>query len=260
MGVAAFLSEWDRIAPGVYEALAEQGGEGYLLERVAAYRRAALALVRHAGSSQEPSRRKLAGMLLSYLPQESDAILNEMLDAEKLRVARAPDHAVAVPVAQSVVEDLVHAASRWCRDPASRPAALSFLRRIVEETVSGAAYWSTSTDAMISICRWDPRNARPLLERFAEMVEGYSRLGRLRLRLAGKPAVRHYRRNLSQERTHAQGLLRGERGTVTLIDTLLTEWDSTARAAVLDEEPLAVVARLLDLCAAADEELRAAEA
>lgn len=259
MSVAAFLSEWDRIALGVYETLAKQGGEGYLLEKVAAYPRAALALVRHAGDSQEHSRRKLAGLVLIYLPQESDAILNGMLNAEKRRVAQAPDDAMAGPVAQAIVEHLVYAASRWCRDPASRPAALAFLRRIVEETVSGAGYWNTSSYAMTSICRWDAENARPLLERFAEMVEAHSFLGRLRLRLAGKSAVRHYRHGLSRERAFARQLLEGKRGAVNLIDSLLAEWESATRAAVLDEESLAVVTRLLDLCTRAEEELQAAE-
>jgi hypothetical protein len=122
---------------------------------------------------------------------------------------------------QSVVEDIVFAATRWARDPGLRPAGLALLRSIVQRTIAGE-YWNTASYALTTLCRHADPEAPELLRRFRAF--------------AGGPAPSHPSKpSLTQERSFADNLLAGNPGTLLAIEGVLDGKDEAASAKLDDE-------------------------
>lgn len=242
------VTTWDAELGERVEELARDGNEAAVLEPLARHRAASLVMIQHLRASDRLLQRKLAPVLAGYLARRAPAsLLDDLFEAEARRCAdprragRGPggdarDEAVNRKLeqvaerrdvagyfdAQSVVEDIVQAAARWCRDAERRKAGVSLLRKVVERTLEGE-YWNSSSAAMRGLacdCRED---SRELLSRFATLP------GRAAAAEPSRPA-------LVQERNVARELLTGKcaassgsSGGGAVSGDPLAAWDPRAR-------------------------------
>jgi hypothetical protein len=127
--------------------LHRDGLEGAILKPLAQYHGASMYLVQRIRTSDDYTQRKIAVTIVGFLgPVAPVEILDELFEAESVR-DRAPRNDGERFETQSVVEDIVFAATRWCRHGERRDAGIALLRQIVERTLS-SEYWNTSSYAM----------------------------------------------------------------------------------------------------------------
>lgn len=232
MSETDFLRLWDEeLAEWCSTQLMKDGVEGALLGRLSEYPVAASRLVRHDAAADDYTRRKLAAVVAGYCRTLPATVLNELLESEAERDRKASDMMERL-YCQSVVEDIVFAASRWCRPKGqdasallSTPqpprdentaAGLAVLSKIVERTVSGES-WNTASYAMTTLCRSQAPNAEQLLAGFHAFANG-------------SPPEHPSKPSLQQERSFADGLMAKKKATLDAIESLLNEKDEAAAA------------------------------
>lgn len=228
MGREEFLKTWDRqLADWCADDLMPDGREAALLAPLAAFKWAAAALVEHASESQDYRRRKAAAILAGFIKDGPQRLLDDLFERESERNAIAPPETMEPLYCQSVVEDVVLAGARWCRQPAFRPAALEVLRKVVERTIIGE-YWSTASYAMATLCRWGDPGAADLLNTFAEFARG-------------APPTHPTNPTFGTEREFARGLLAGNPEALEAVEAILQRQEAVGEALQFNAETQAAV-------------------
>lgn len=228
MGEREFLDEWDRqLAEWCADDLMRDGIEAALLVPLAAHKWAAVRLVEHASASEDYRRRKLAAILAGFIQEPPGGLLDELFERESERGALASPDTLEPLYCQSVVEDVVLAAARWCRSQASRPAGLALLRKVVERTLIGE-YWSTASYAMATLCRYEDPRAAGLLRSFAEFA-------------SSSPPAHPSKPSLGTEREFARGLLAGRREALDAVELVLDRQAAAAETVRFDPQTRAAV-------------------
>jgi hypothetical protein len=234
---ARFLQLWEeQLARWCVDDLMPSGHEGALLQPLAATPRAAERLVRRAGLSDDHRQRKAAAILAGLLaPPVAGDLLDELFERESERGAAAPPEGLEPHYSQSVVEDLVLSASRWCRRPEQREPALALLRKVVERTLMGE-YWSSAAYALATLCRHDTPDAPALLRQFAAFAEH-------------APPDHPVRPTLATERRFVDAL-RGGGDALGAVEDMLERQDALAAEVMFEPETEALVDRWLALARA----------
>ncbi len=213
MDTAVLLERWDALSNWLWDALGREGLEGAVFQLLGKETAGAECLIRHAAGFPEHQQRKLAASLAGFLVQPTTNILGELLERETARDQAATRFADRL-YSQSVVENIVFSASRWCRRAALRPAGLAVLRRVVEQTLAGQ-YWNTSAYAITTLCRYDLDGSAALLRAF----HAYAHTATLE-----HPATT----TLEQEQATTTALLAGDPQALTTIDDAITHLDAAA--------------------------------
>lgn len=158
-----------RVVP-VAALLHKAGYSHYVFSRLVDYPAELRVFAQALTVDEDPYARKLAAYSLGY---RMDAVLDDFLlvyEAE-LERERTGDFMEQFN-AQSTVEDLVFSAVRLVRDGRRPEAGLSFLERVVSDTVSEEHYWNSSNYAMASLLHTDAEQYGPLFEAWSEFVDG----------------------------------------------------------------------------------------
>jgi hypothetical protein len=162
---------WDRVIGAWVGDLCRDGLEAAILKPLAQHRSASMHLVDRMRGSDNVAERKIAATIVGFLGVHAPAgLLDELFEAESAR-DRATQNDGERLETQSVVEDIVFAATRWCRNSERKDAGLAVLRKVVEHTLTGE-YWNTSGYAMMGLARHAPAETRDLLVRFTEYANG----------------------------------------------------------------------------------------
>jgi hypothetical protein len=210
-----------------------------VLEPLGRFPQAASTIVRSESGSDEFKRRKVAAALAGWIKVPAASLLDDLFRNEALRDQGCPPGDLRRLEAQSVVEDIVFAATRWARDPALRPAGLALLRTIVQRTIAGE-YWNTASYALTTLCRYSDPEAAELLRRFRAFAAG--------------PAPAHPSKpSLTQERSFADNLLAGNPRTMLAIEGVLDGKDEAA-SAKLDSQAAAAIDALCEAARQFDRE------
>jgi hypothetical protein len=229
------LEAWEQPYGAWAEDLMDEGREAVLLKPLADHPDAALAVIEHIRERDSHKQRKLAASLAGHLGARAPAdLLSALFRAERAR-DEGSDDALERLTIQSVVEDLVFAATRWCASDATRAHGIALLTTIVDDTV-GKRYWNTASYAMATLLRHDAAWARPLLVSFAELA-------------AGSPPDHPSRPSLTQEREFAARLAQGDPGCLRSVESHLEKCDAAAERAGADPETKQLVARFLEVAA-----------
>jgi hypothetical protein len=175
MSEREFLRRWE----GSFESLvtltmqsAQQ--ELAVLRPLSAYPKASLLVIERLASSDESNGRSVAATLAGLLgPAAPTDLLERLFDAECARISNGHDPFKIIG-AQTVVEAIVFAAARWCRDEGSRASGLALCRKVVERTIDhvDGEYWSAAPYAMVTLVRHVAPDADALLARFAAFADG----------------------------------------------------------------------------------------
>lgn len=201
------LEAWEQSYGGWAEDLMDDGYEGLLLKPLAGHPDAALALIEHVKCWNNHKQRKIAATIAGYLgPKAPGSLLDELFEAERNRDAATDDMFERLNV-QSVVEDVVFAATRWCRHNETRSQGIAILKRVVEDTLSGT-YWNTASYAMATLLFHGAPGSELLLSGFAAFA-------------SGKSPDHPSRPSLDQEREFASKLIEGDKGCIASIETHL---------------------------------------
>lgn len=167
MGETEFLRVWDeQLARFCVDDLMPAGQEAALLQPLASVPAAAERLVRRAGLCDDHRQRRAAAILAGFARVRSPDLLDELFERESERAAAAPADSLEPLYSQAVVEDVVLAATRWCRSAEKREPALALLRKVVERTLVGE-YWSAAPYALTTLLRHDAPGSDLLLQAFA---------------------------------------------------------------------------------------------
>lgn len=214
------LEMWDDLCAMVGDELMPAGLEGAVLEPLGAIA-SAHGLIDHSFSSDNFNDRKVAATLAGHLERPEPDLLARLFSHESARDRElAPDDIKRLEC-QSVVEDIVFAAARWCRRPELRDAAESLLKQVVSETVRGN-YWNTASYAMAVLCYHQSPGSKELLEQFERFC----------LPANGskpEPPAHPSAPTLEQEAQFARGLAEGDPRTLSAIDQLLDEKDEACK-------------------------------
>lgn len=208
------IEAWEQPYGGWAEDLMDDGDEGLQLKPLADHPDAALAIIDHVKGWDRHKQRKITATIAGYLgPKAPSDLLDELFEAERKR-DKATDDTFERLTAQSVVEDVAFAATRWCRHDDTRPQGIAILQRVVEDTLGGT-YWNTASYAMATLLLHNAPGAEELLNGFAEFANGNP--------------------NLNQEREFASKLVKGDKDCIASIETHLT--NAEAEAERLSEDP-----------------------
>jgi hypothetical protein len=171
----ALVASWERVSDWLADDLLRRGQEAPFLIQLARTPYAALLLSKALLAAERFRHRKLGAELLGFVRSE-DAFCPELL-MEYFERERARDRETAADDPrrlefQSVVEDVVFAATRWTRAlPGQRDAGIRLLDAVVESTLAGQ-YWNTATYALAVLLDQKTAHAPLLLERFAQFASG----------------------------------------------------------------------------------------
>ena len=165
----ALVSAWEERYGAWAEDLLRDGLETALLAPLAQHPAGALCVARHVAHWDNHLQRKLAATIVGLVGAAAPGdMLDVLLDAEVARRGRSSELFEQL-TNHSVVEDIVFAATRWCRAAARREAGLGVLRRVVERTLDGE-YWNTASYAVMGLVHHDAPEAGALFERFASFA------------------------------------------------------------------------------------------
>lgn len=170
----ALVSAWEERFGAWAEDLLRDGLETALLVPLAEHPAGALCVARHVAHWDNHLQRKLAATIVGLVGVAAPAdMLDALLDAEVARRGQTGELFEQL-TSHSVVEDIVFAATRWCRAAERREAGLAVLRRVVERTLDGE-YWNTASYAVMGLVHHDAPDAGALFERFAVFARGGER-------------------------------------------------------------------------------------
>lgn len=233
------LAAWFRVADWCAYNLAKDGYQAIVLKPLGERSRASTLISQHAAQSDDYMHRKTAASLASWICEPHPTLLAELFQLEEQRDASlAPDDTRRLDT-QSVVEDIVFAATRWARNETLRMPACQLLDAIVRKTINGQ-YWNTSSYAMVTLLRYSADGATELLAEFAAFA-------------AGPPPVHPSRPSLTQEQSFAENLVNGNPKTLAAIEGVLDEQDQTVNTE-LDSDSQAVVNDLLAVATAFEQD------
>jgi len=229
---AEFIRLWDQtLAPFCVEDLMPARQELALLQPVAAYRRGGERLARHVAFADDHRQRQVAAILAGFMGLPPRDLLDELFERESERGAAARPGGLEPHYAQSVVEEVVLAATRWAREPALREPAGAVLRKVVERTLGGE-YWSSAAYALTTLCRYGLG---------ADLVQGF-------VRFANAPPPDHpLRPSLATEQRFAAALAEGF--PPDAVEDRLEQQEVNASEVVFDPELQETVDRWLRLAA-----------
>jgi hypothetical protein len=222
--------------------LMKDGVEGCILQPIGEVPAAAAELVHHTFNSDNYLRRKIAAALAGYAVSADGPLLKELFDGERTRDSALPPDSRERLYSQSVVEDVVFAAARWCRKEELRPPAVAVLADVVRRTLAGE-YWNTASYAMATLRHYNEPGSAELLKQFQAFCTP-SLLRKVR------PPEHPSRPTLEQERQFAKGLAAGNPATLGSIEQVLAQKDEAARRVALDDDTKQWLAGLLDLARA----------
>jgi hypothetical protein len=210
---------WNRVIDWAGSGLMN---EGIVLDPLGKHPRSSMHLARVAFASDNYTYRKVAASLAGWTIEPDVHILDEFFAAESDRDAALPKDDFERLECQSIVEDVVFAASRWARKKELRVPALELLKSVVERTLAGQ-YWNTSSYAMVTMARHSPTYSTDLLRAF----HGFAHLGQ----------VNHPSNpSLTQERTFSEGLMRHDMATLDSIERVLVEKNKAAKVKLRRED------------------------
>jgi|ERR1700733_7077732 len=220
---------WEQLASWIGDELMNDGIEGCVLRPLGQMSTSATELVHHSFKSENYFRRKVAAALAGYIENPASDLLRELLDEERARDARLPADSAERLYCQSVVEDIVFSAARWCRKEDLKLPAFALLSQIVEATITGE-YWNSACYAMATLCYYN--ESPQLLKRFQAFCTPSG------LPLFGKVALpRHPSRpTLEQEKQFAKALAARNTATLNSIEKLLDEKDQSAVQISMSDE------------------------
>lgn len=247
MSREALRAAWNRNVDWIGDRLMKDGVEGCVLQPVAQLPAAATDLVRHSVASERYMRRKVGATLAGYITAADPHLLRELLEAERARDAGLPRDSMARLTCQSVVEDIVFAAARWCKTNDLKPAALTLLSEVVRLTLDGE-YWNTASYAMTTLCHYREPGASDLLKRFQAFCTPSGLPFRRAPRLPDHPS----RPTLEQERQFAKELAANNPATLRSIEGLLDQKDAAAQQVALGEDARQWLNGLIDLARVED--------
>lgn len=222
---------WQDLASWVNDELMPLGAEGFALSPIGRHTKAATFLTRRSFSSTDFILRKIAATLAGYIENPEQTLLLELFDLERVRDASMSSDSIDRIYCQSVVEDIVFSAARWCRNPRLQTQGLALLSMLVEKTLAGE-YWNTSSYAMATLCFYNTTNSQQLLKEF----QTYSKPSSLNLFRKVKAPKHPSNPTLEQERDFAKGLTAGNPTTIKSIENLLDDKDKTANLVTLNDE------------------------
>lgn len=223
-----FLETWERqLAEWCAEDLLRDGVEAALLRPLGRHGRAAAALVAHLARAEDVRRRKLAAILAGFIDDPPRQLLDELFEGESERAAAAAPESGEPLYSQSVVEDLVLAAARWCREEAPRPAAQALLRKVVERTLIGE-YWGAAPFALATLVRYQAPGSAELLDSFAAFA-------------AGAPPAHLSLPSLATEREFARALLARSPEALDAVEGMLRRQESAALGVEFDPQTRATI-------------------
>lgn len=231
MSDSTLMTAWDEVADWVARALLKTGMETVVLLPLSEHSAAATTIVRETLAAPDYRRRKVAAILLGYTQAADTNLLEQFYEAEAARDAALAVDAPDKLLAQSVMEELVFAATRWCRVDDLQAAGLALLHKIVEATIEGD-YWNSASYAMTTLLRYDAPGAGELLQRFAEFANTAN------IEHPSKPT-------LKQERAFAERLLENNAGTLNAIESVLDGRDRVLQELRPSEEQTQIVERLV---------------
>jgi hypothetical protein len=224
------IEMWEESVGGWVEDLAREGQEAAVLVPLCRYPAAARRIVAHVEDWDNHMQRKIAAMVVGFLASEAPADkLDAMFEAESRRDGAAEEEIDRL-LSQSVVEDIVFAATRWCRSVDRKEAGLAVLAKVVQRTVDGE-YWNTASYAMMGLARHSARGARELLERFGAFA-------------VGKPPIHPCNPTLQQEREFAAQI---RMGRCDGIENHLADSELQAASVEWEREEAAVLREFLEV-------------
>src|SRR5262249_18081399 len=164
-------NRWNEVFGGWVEDLMREGHEAAILIPLAQRPTGAFRIIAHVRDWDNHMQRKIAATLAGHLGEKAPpSLLDELFQAETERDRRASQPLDRLLV-QSVVEDIVFAATRWARTAGRKAPGVALLRKVVERTLSGQ-YWNTASYAMMGLAHHQADDWRNLLERFAAFANG----------------------------------------------------------------------------------------
>lgn len=209
-----------------------EGHEAAILIPLAQRPTGAFRIIAHVRDWDNHMQRKIAATLAGHLGEKAPpSLLDELFQAETERDRRASQPLDRLLV-QSVVEDIVFAATRWARTAGRKAPGVALLRKVVERTLSGQ-YWNTASYAMMGLAHHQADDWRNLLERFAAFANG------ARPSHPSNPS-------LKQECQFVANLRAGQSD---IIEHHLAQADEQALAIKWDGEAEALIAEFLNLAA-----------
>ncbi len=199
------LEAWNTTFVPMAIGLFKTGSEGLMLAAIAGAPNTTARFITASSASSDPQVRKVAASLVGHLPGGS-ALLASLLDGE-----RTHPEAERQPVAEA----LVLSAGWLSRQDDDRPAALGFLRELVEATMRGEP-WSSAVDALTVLVARKAEGAQTLAKAFATWADG-----------AGAPP---------RVRTLAHQLVAGEWNAVQAVDSQLDDRAANAAGVALEDD------------------------
>jgi hypothetical protein len=215
-------SAWDEVLEWLAFGLMKEGYEGIICHPLGKFPKSSTFLSRATFSNDDFHYRKVAASLAGWINEPELNMLTDFFSSESRRDSSLPENDLGRLECQSVVEDIVFSAARWARMKKTQTAALDLLKTIVQRTIDGE-YWNTSSYAMATICRYVPPYANDLLQAFHEFAHH------------GK-AEHPSNPSLTQERTYSEGLINGNKEVLDSIENVLIAKDKAARAKVGNED------------------------
>jgi len=221
---------WFRVADWAAYDLSKDGDEGIVLKPLGQYAKAATFIVRAASKSSVYRHRKIAASLAGWIKQPPLNLLRDLFQQEAERDRLLPKKDFGRLETQSVVENIVFSAAFWARSASTREAGLDLLRTVVEKTIGGE-YWNTSSYAITTLLRHQAPGSKELLKRFHDFATG------AKVDHPSNPS-------LTQETEFAENLVAKNPITIGLIESLLDEKEKAAGKS-LDENSRAAIDELV---------------
>jgi hypothetical protein len=226
------LAVWFRVADWAAYDLSKSGEEGIVLKPLGQYPKAATFIARAASKSSVWRHRKIAACLAGWIKKPpQDDLLRDLLQQEAERDRQLPKKDFGRLDTQSVVEDIVFSAAFWARNPDTREAGFDLLRSVVERTIGGE-YWNTSSYAITTLLHHQASGSSELLKRFHDFAVN------ARVDHPSKPS-------LTQEKEFAQNLMAKNPKTLNVIESLLDQKVESAAGEGLDENGRATIEGLV---------------
>lgn len=197
----------------------KDGCDAAILMPLAGYPAAAGRIVQHISGWDNYSQRKIAATIAGFLGSGAPPSLLDSLFVAEVARRRSARETFEVLTGHSVVEDIVFAATRWCRFADRREAGLGLLRTVVERSLAGE-YWNTVSYAMAGLIFHRAPDAGQLLQHFVRFANG-------------PPPADPGRPSLTQEREFAAEL---QRGNSAMIEESLSAREREAQNIVWDDE------------------------
>lgn len=214
------LEKWEDLCAWIAEELLPVGMEGAVLEPLGQLP-IAPELLNHSFASDNYNDREVAACLAGYLKDPDGHLLCDLFNNERERDRSLPTDALERLGCQSVVEDIVFSAARWCRQPHLRDSGIKVLQDIVIKTIDGE-YWNTASYALTTLCHHQTPETDELLDKFARfcLPEGSN---------SANPPQHPSAPTLEQEAQFAKCLISGDKRTINAIEQLLDEKEEACK-------------------------------